>query len=362
MQTLKDNGGSGLIAICTGGGKSKIAIDYMKELYEENNNLKVLLVVPTEKLRDENWKTEFNDWDASNLYHSNLIRSCYVSISKIENEFFDLVILDEAHRITEANKVFFDKNQVNKILALTATPPKDEEKIKILNELNLPIVYELSLDEGVELGIVAPYKIKVIQSVLDNKLKYIESGSKKNRFYVTEEAQYKYLSRQIQKLMYSGEDIPKFLFLNRMRFIYNLKSKTELAKKIINSLPKEEKTLIFCGSIQQANELCEHNFHSKTDGKDLDKFMKDEIKMLSCVNALNEGMNIQNIDNAIVVQLDSVDLNLIQRIGRACRFRENHLANIYILCATGTQDEKWVETALKSFDKNNIEYVYYKNL
>lgn len=347
--------------MCTGAGKSKVAIDYINHLSERKADLSILLVVPTEKLRDENWHSEFKKWGSEELY-SRTDRVCYASLNKIHKKHFDVIILDEVHRLTVNNSEFFNNNTYKSLVGLTATIPKEEDKLEVLRSLDLQVIFNLSLDEGVKLGVVSPFTIKIIEMFLDNKEKYISGGNKDKPFKTTEAKHYEYISRQIQRIQFSGKEVPKFLYLNRMRFLYNVKSKTELAKKLLNTIPKSEKTIIFCGSIEQAEQLCSHHFHSKTDDKDLKKFMEDKIKRLSCVKALNEGMNIPNIDTAVIVQVDSNDLNLIQRLGRACRYREGHLAEIYIISILDTQDEKWVEKALKFFNKENIEYINAKNI
>lgn len=361
LKALLDNGGSGLIALCTGGGKSKLAIDYCKYLIKKKKT-RFCLIVPTEKLRDNNWKEEFKQWDAFDIYNT-IDRYCYASISKVKDEQYDLVILDEAHNITENNVSFFENNQIANTIALTATPPKDDIKIGLLKELKLNTVLHVTLDEGVELGIVAPYNITVIEMQLDDTDKYITAGNKVKPFMTTESAHYTYLTRCIQKMMYKG-DIPPFMYLNRMRFIYNLKSKTIFAKKILDTIPDNKRVLIFCGSKEQSEELCDHYYHSgneKQGSKWLNEFIDKQINRLSSVKKLNEGMNIPDLDYAVIVQLNSNDLDLVQRIGRVVRLRKNHTANIIILSVLQTQDEKWVKKALETFSNANIKYVYYKN-
>ena len=44
-----------------------------------------------------------------------------------------------------------------------------------------------------------------------------------------------------------------------------------------------------------------------------------------------------------------------QRIGRLLRLNPTETATCHILCYKGTQDERWVESALKSFDENKIK-------
>lgn len=362
LQAVINNKGSGILCLATGVGKSKIAIDYCKLLYSDlKNDFKCLLVVPTEKLRDTNWADEFIKWKSKKIYNNCVKRTCYASFNKIKNEEYDLVILDEAHRITENNFKFFKNNKTKNVLGLTATYPKDDIKKALFEQLKLDIVYTVSLDEAVKEGVVAPYKIKIIELFLDDKDRYIQAGNKDKPFMTTEYGQYQYLSNMIQKILYSGKPPPQWLFLKRMHLIYNLKSKTEVAKKILDSIPEEDRTLIFCGSISQAEELCKNSFHSQTNDINLNKFCNEEINKLSCVNALNEGINIPNLDSAVIVQLNSNELSTIQRIGRCIRHRPGHEATIYILSVVQTQDEKWVKKALENFNTNNIEYLSYKN-
>jgi len=358
-----------IVVAATGVGKSKIAIDYAKEIIKSNKKAKVLIIVPTEKLRDENWLEEFDKWNAKTIWNKNVQRFCYASANKIKDQDFDLVIMDEIHNITKNNSLFFSQNNVDKCLGLTATPPENKEKKLILKSLGFKITYQLGLDLAVELGLVSPYDITVIEVDLETDKKTVTSGTKDKPFMQTERAKYNYLDGIVQRLMYAGtvsaKNSLKFKLLERMRFIYNLQTKTEAAQYLLeNVISKKERTLIFAGGIKQAEELCDNSFHSKSKKSDtsFDDFKAEKINRLSCVNALNEGHNIPNVDNGLVVQLNSRELNLIQRIGRTIRFKKGHKATIYIICALGTQDEKWVAKALTNLDSSAITYVRYKNL
>lgn len=313
VKAILDHNGKGIIALPTGVGKSKIAIDYLKQLYKQDKR-RFLWVVPTEKLRDEGVKEEFSKWDAKNIYNACLSKYCYASINKLKGLEFDAVILDEGHNITENNSKFFDQNIVHSVVVITATPPHEDDKKELLyNKLNLEIIYTLTLNQAVEMGLVAPYKIKVIESYLDDVDKYIEAGSKNKRFMTTEFKQYQYLTRVIEKIRFSGKEVPKFMYLNRMRFLYQLKSKMLLAEKVLESIPKDDRVLIFHKSIEKAEKLCYHTFHSKSDDKSFQKFVSGKINRLSVVDALNEGHNIPNLDKAVIVQVNSNPRELIQR-------------------------------------------------
>ena len=69
-------------------------------------------------------------------------------------------------------------------------------------------------------------------------------------------------------------------------------------------------------------------------------FQKNELNRLSCVEALNENINIPDVDGSVMVQIRSSDIKLIQRIGRNIRFREGHEAQ-----QDGTYLQSTAETA-----------------
>lgn len=359
---LSENNG-GMVALPTGAGKARVAIEFikLKELVL-GKKLKILICVPTTKLRDNTWKDEFEKWSQNGLYER-IERSCYVSINKIKNEKYDIVILDECQHLTLSNSKFFDDNTMDTIVGLSATLPKESEKVEILRKLRLKTVYEMSVDEAVEKGIVSPFKLTFIGLPLNNTSKYIKAGNKKTSWLTTEAKQYEYLTNRIEHMQKTGErhESIKFARLTRMRFIYNLKSKVNVARYVLkNIIPEDEKTLIFAGSIDVAEKLEPNSFHSKSNDVAYNKFMNDEIKRLSSVKSLKEGVNIPNLDNALIVQVMSKERHLIQSLGRVIRYRPDHIAKIYIVYVKGTIDEQWVKSAVENIDISNAKYLKFK--
>ena len=246
------------------------------------------------------------------------------------------------------------------IIGLSGTHPKHKEKQDLYNRLGLKTLVEMSIDEAVESGLVAPYKIKVIELSLDNKNKNIAAGSKAKPFMQTEEAKYAYLTKLINMKLFSGQEVPKFFYLNRMRFLYNLKSKHEFVKKFISKL--EGRSLIFTGSIAQAEDMCKYSYHSGKDDGDLQKFIKGEIPQLSCVNAGGVGYTYRNVDNLVVAQVNSNGKgDSTQKIARSLVLQEGYEATIYLFYVARTVDEDWVKKVLKDFDPDKVEYISGKN-
>lgn len=377
-------GSWGCIYAATGVGKSKIPIDILHDYYDQTH--KVLLVVPTEKLRDEGWRDEFKKWECDMIYNNIVESTCYASLANIIGEEYDLVILDEIHNVTDNNSEFFKNNVVKACIGLTATRPKDPTKKAILKQLELDPVYELGLDEAVKLGITAPYDITIVTMTLDGDKKYLKAGNaaKGTSFLQTEKEKYAFLTR----VCFAAPS--KFSFINRMQFIYNLESKKEVAKLILkNVIPEDLKTLIFCGSVDQAIDVCAYRYYSKPTApkeenkktgkktkdyerklakysKAIENYPKDTdynlfknnlINRMSCCEALNEGENIPDIDVEFIIQLNANDKDLLQRMGRSLRVRQGHRGNIIVLCVEGTVDEDWVKKATIGLDKANIKKV-----
>ncbi len=371
-----------ILVMATGSGKSKIPINVLKKLRErlqENISVvKVLIAVPTEKLRDNNWREEFIKWDALDIYEKCVETICYASLSKIENQEYDLFVGDEFHNMTENNVQFFKKNKVHKIMGLTATQPKEQSKLKLFKMLK--VSYNLPLDIAIRLRLVADYAITVVNCKLDNTKKIIKAGNKQKTFMVTEKEAYEQKCRVVDKTFSS-----KFAVIERTKFIKNLPSKVENAKFILEKFfPEPQRTLIFCGGIEQAIELCPHRYFSKPSAKKDDpqakkdrvakilphyqgdesliKFIREEILRLSCIAALNEGHNFSNIDGMLNTSVESGDRTITQQIGRTIRFRIGHKGNIVIMCYPETQEYIWLMKALAEFDQSKITTISIEDL
>lgn len=369
-----ENEGYGCIELATGCGKTKIAINCIESIRHQflaayDSIPEILIVVPTEEMRDTDWPAEFDKWETS-MERIKII--CYAILNKEDLSKYQMIIYDECHRVTLPNLRKLETIRLNSagrtyILGLTATLPKvnypdDMERVHLLREL-FPVVYRVTTDEAVNLGLIADFQVFVLKFHLDNKNKNIKAGTKVKPFMNTEAEQYKYLTKKLQIAAMAAQADPrkegfKFSAISaRAQFLYNLPSKLRLAKLCLSKM-QGNRILLFAGSIEQANELCGDNvYHSESTREALDKFQRKEINILGAVKALNEGKNLTEPDNGIIVQVDSVDRNLVQRIGRLVRVRyENmaHKATIVILVALGTADENWYNSAIAEFDSKRV--------
>ena len=356
---VRDNykaGNSGIYVLPVRYGKTRLGIDISKI----NKAKSILWVTPSAKLANIDIHNEFIKWKSRSLL-KNLVTSTYASLHKVIGSF-DLIILDEIQFITENNSknLLNGKLSYKTIVGLTGTLPEHEEKIEIYKKLNLNILEDITIDDAVDNDIIADYTINVIECNMDSSNRNIIAGPKAKPFKTTEAAQYDYLTKAVNKMMYSNRDM-KFAILKRMRAIYNSPTKLNLAKYLVNNL--KGRKLIFSGGIEQADSLSTYTYHSKTDDKYLEEFLNGNIDTLSCVNAGGTGFTYTNVNHFIIVQANSNKSGEVtQKIGRALLKQKNYKAEVWVLCLLNTQDEKWVTNALKSFDATKINYINVKNL
>lgn len=394
-------GRKGTLAQCTGSAKTKVALDEMMQMWaaykKDESDLvsgkwdflvrpqppHIFVAVPTEQLRDVDWPAEIRKWygEEGMVMWSECVQAvCYISLHKYRGGIYDLVILDEGHHLTQLSAQFFQTNITAAVLCLTATFPdskSEPHKYALLSEI-APVVFTYPLDQGVDEGVVSEFEINVILSVLDDRKKIIPAGNKKKPFLQTEAAAYAYQSKRITSIRIEvGNNLGdaeknakrlQFMEIARYRFMCNLPSKLRLAQAVIereytkHSDCPAPRTLVFAGSIEQCSILCgEQVYHSKTDDTALIAFKEKKISLLGCVKALNEGVNIPDLDQGIIVQVDSNPRSLIQRIGRLVRYREGHVSKVFILCVQNTVDESWLKSALAGFDPKRIKYLTAKS-
>jgi superfamily II DNA or RNA helicase len=351
-----DSNPRGRLILAPRTGKTKVGIDLIKR--EKPNS--ILWVTPSSKLADEDIPAEFDIWGAKK-YKKLLTTSTWMSLHKVSGDF-DMIILDEEQFMTENNakNLLSGDLKGKSIVSMTGTASSHDHKKELYRLLDLPVLYKISINDAVDMKLLANYTIKVVEVDMGTKNE-IEAGNKEKKFMTSEAKQYNYLHNVAQQAIMQRRNDVTFRILARMRAIKNSKAKTEAAKFLIEKL--DGRKLIFSATINQAEDLCEHTYHSKTDNIDLKKFQLGEVDEISMVNAGGTGFTYKAIDHLMLTQADSDKNGLTsQKISRTLLDQKDYKATIWILSLVGTQDEKWVASVLQNFDKTKIEYLRFKNL
>jgi hypothetical protein len=348
---------SGRLILAPRVGKTKIVIDYIKR---EKVSGKILWVTPTSKLAEEDIPAEFDKWKAKK-YKKKLFTTTWRGINKVEG-FYSLIVLDEEQFMTAKNAetLLSGDLQGKVVLSMTGTESKTQVKRELYKELKLKELYRITLTSAVDIGLLANYQIKVVMVDMDTNnnitVEYKNKQTKKEESFVTSEnKQYNYLSRSLEKNM------TKFGLIRRRHIIGNSEAKISAAKYIINSL--EGKRLIFAMNRKQAEELSDHVYHGTSKDTDLKDFNNGKINKLALVNKGGTGYTYTKIDDLIMVQVDSDNNGLTsQKIARTLLEQGDYKACIWLICLAKTQDEVWLASTLENFDESKVEYLDFKEL
>lgn len=238
-------------------------------------------------------------------------------------------------------------------MGLTGTLSK-YTKDNLLYELSLPVLAEYPIEQAIEEGVIVDYQINVIKVPLDNIQKINYKGK-----FKTEKQQFDYLSWIIDKMQKQERDT-MFMRLARMRIIQNSVAKRNKTIQLLKEF-KNERILVFAGTIGIADNLGIPSFHSKSTEKQIfQDFVDGTINHLAVVRIGTAGTTYCSLNRIIINYTDSNSENLCQKILRAMTYEyknPNKKAIIQLITSSEPIELKWVQKALTAFDSNKIKYV-----
>ena len=351
------------VVIPTGCGKSFIAL----QLMVDNKDKRILFMAPTNaiKMQMYNYIAKYivGEEPSSNRparmiadeYFPNLKIMLYPSLLRVTDEQMkklnaDIIIMDELHR-TGADKwgekinTLLEQNPNAKILGLTATPDRMDDKNVIDDLFEGNIDYELTLVDALRDGIVkAPTYVKC-DYALGEYLDGIRTAiSNCNDEQTKKELQDKY--DKMRKIVDQADGIPEL-------FAKNIKK-------------KDGKYIIFCKDKAHMDELIDkakewfesiddnpeiysvfsgEGYTEKDNRKSIEDFensKSDHLKLLFSIEMLNEGLHVEDISGVIMTRPTDSRIIYLQQLGRAL--------------SSGTSREKTIVFDLvNNYLKNNLD-------
>jgi superfamily II DNA or RNA helicase len=345
-----------------GTGKTMLGLKYLRKVKG-----KALVVVPKTALK-HSWQEELNNHKFSDL---DIEFTTYRSVLRHDPKEYSCIIFDEAHNLKLSHKDFTD-NIAGKVLGLTGTPPKFKkgEKYQMMHEV-YPIRYVYDLNKAIEDKLLNQVNIHLWGIELSSERNLDTMSGKKT----SEVNMYSFLSNKISSLEYEIDTYQRMgdsktigmiyqdlkrLRITRLSKIKQFKSKDILLRQVINSIPEDEKVLVFTSTQEQCSRMF-RNFHTSFNSPSvnrqiMDKFKSGEIRILGAIEQISEGINIPNLKNVVITHSYASEHKPLQKIGRALRLSTDQIATVHILYYKGTIDEEWVKEGLKSIDSSRITY------
>lgn len=333
------------VVLGTGVGKTLVGLLHIER---NTNAMQNVLVVAPKKSIFQSWSDDAVKFGKQDILER-ITFSTYIGLPKRDPNEYDHIYLDECHSLLDSHRTFLDVYKGG-ILGLTGTPPKHKSSEKgVMVSQFCPVVYTFKADDAIENGIINDYQIIVHELKLDEAKNY--QVNMKTRSFVTSEKQnYNYWGNRIEM----GQGPAQMLRVMRMKAMMEYPSKENYTKQLMESI--NTKCIVFANTQDQADRLCRFSYHSNNSNSEenLISFKDGKISKLSCVLQLNEGINIPELRQGIIMHAYGNERKASQRIGRLLRLNPQDKAIVHILCYTGTVDERWVKEALEGFDQSKI--------
>lgn len=350
-----DNNFKGTVLLPTGVGKTYAAIISIEDFESESK----LVIVPSRYLKEQ-WEQR-----TSNLSNIEVV----VVNTAIKNTYnVDILILDEVHRIAadEFRKVF-ECIKYKKLLALTATLERTDQKHYIV-EQNCPVIYSMSLKESISKNLTPKFIIYNLNvPISENSTKAYEFiNNKFNNFFAFFNFNFDLAMNCLQfenhrnllatQINYSPNEIRvKAINFNRAmaerkNFIFNHPDKIKAVIDIVEKF-KDKKIIIFSErkNIPEIlhkyipdSRIYDTSKSKNTLSKLMEDYKSNKFRVLLAAKALDEGMDVSDIDIGIIHSGNSSKINGKQRVGRLLRKDNEKVALIINLYLENTQDQKWL--------------------
>jgi len=326
IEKLKESynlgGKRGLISLATGMGKTYVACSFIRWLYENDQNLNILILAHRDELLkqfDRSLWPFLPKWISTHIltgklkpnFNEGILLSTFESFPNWnrnnDESFFDIIIVDEAHhsRATTYQEVL-NTVSPNYLLGLTATPYR-QDGLSVTDLFGKPLVY-YSVAKGIKQQFLSEVDYNLRCDNIDES--WIQDNSLKG---------------------YTIKQLNKKLFL-KVR-------EEKICDHIINYWNKEERKrlVIFCQSIDHAEMIqnilnANYDFScssitnkvdQKENAKRLRQFRKGEIEALTVYNMLNEGVDVPDIDFICFLRVTHSRTYFLQQLGRGLRYQPN---------------------------------------
>jgi len=341
----------GLFEMATGTGKTITALAASARLYEQEEQLAVIIAVPYQHLVDQwheeakafgyrpvlaykskaSWLNELNQQITDyNAGHRSFISVITTHTTFISSEFQEsiarlkgpaLLIGDEAHHLGAERSRWTYPEHIPFRLALSATPDRwfDDVGTAALRTYFGETVFAFPLEKAIGISLTPYYYYPHLVPLIDDELDH-----------------YKDLSTKIAKLMNrkdeNGQQALKMLLIKRAELLNKAENKLEVLSELVDVQPDMKYALFYCapGQIDDVLRLLGwekglrvHRFTAEEDTQErqqlLADFARGDLQALVAMKCLDEGVDVPSTRTAYILASSSNPREFIQRRGRILR-------------------------------------------
>ena len=330
LENLKTHKKLGIVQ-ATGTGKGKLAACFVEYLLSRKQSAKILIAAPFNSIL-QNYRDSFG----ISLKDVKFVN--YASLINLEEKDlvdvglnFDLIIVDEFHKLgaemrnKAINNIFegVDSPKSNcRVIGFTATPIRYLDNARDMGEelFEGNVIEGLTLEEAIVDGILPGFIYNACYFGTEEILKQVEDKLKDNEYKISDETIRNDLMVKVKEL--------KLIYQNRLKIENIIKENT-------SDLGANQKWVIFCRNkenLAEIREFCKTWFidnpsiyaiHSDRQSVDNDRTLKEfreaktGINVMLCVDMLNEGVHIKDLNGVIMLRKTDSPIIFLQQLGRA---------------------------------------------
>lgn len=266
---------------------------------------------------------------------------------------FDCIVLDEAHHVTADTYQKIMKHFTPKLwLGMTATPDKRDDNIagrNVYELFNYKIAYEIRLQQAMEENLLCPFHYFGITDLS------IVGDVKENHDFsmLTSDERVRHIIQQANYYGYSGEKVKGLIFCS------SIKETQELSHKFNNIVNPDTgkyfRTIALNGdATEQERQNAFERLAMDENEKNIDK---KPLYYIFSVEILNEGVDIVEVNQVIMLRPTQSPIIFIQQLGRGLR-KADGKEYVVILDFIGNYNNNFmIPIALsgdRTYNKDNI--------
>ena len=319
QQLKKDNARRALLISATGTGKTYASAFALRE----EDVKKVLFLVHREQIAKQavsSYRKVFGstrtfgllsgnskDYEADYLFATMQMMAKQETLNKFKIDEFDTIVIDEVHRAgAESYQRIIQYFQPKFWLGMTASPERmDDFDIYKLFDHN--IAYEIRLQQALEENLLCPFHYFGITDIEIDGEVFDDNAGVRNFANLVCDDRVDYIIQQIKYYGYSGERVKGLIFCSRKN------EAQELSEKFNQ---RGYHTVFLSGDSSQAKrEECIERLTSNSNENALD--------YIFTVDIFNEGVDIPEINQVIMLRPTESPIVFIQQLGRGLRKAED---------------------------------------
>jgi superfamily II DNA or RNA helicase/HKD family nuclease len=295
----------------------------------------------------------YHEYDADYVFATVQTLNRDEHLLQYDKDAFDCIVLDEAHHVTADTYQKIMKHFSPKLwLGMTATPDKRDDNVagrNVYELFNYQIAYEIRLQQAMEENLLCPFHYFGITDLS------IVGDDKDNRDFsmLTSDERVKHIIQQANYYGYSGEKVKGLIFCS------SIKETQELSYKFNNIVNPDTgeyfRTIALNGddNEQERQDAFERLAMNESEAN----VHKQPLDYIFSVEILNEGVDIVEVNQVIMLRPTQSPIVFIQQLGRGLR-KADGKEYVVILDFIGNYNNNFmIPIALsgdRTYNKDNI--------